>query len=384
MKPLELGMLLRYIKSVFVGILLVFPYLNVNAQQMETVDYTGAITKFDTQFDGIGPRVYLLPHPPSQHDLIDSAFLRKEAIGLDPHSALVKMFFLTNLKATTQVLGPWSALPKHTGPKQSAEGWLIQEMDRVKPLQNTNYLADLQNLLACEYARIGLTELAIPLFEAAINTKSELKLHTQVADVRFNMASMFAFQQNWPQAESLFAENYKVYRQHGNVQEQNYARMHLAYARAAIGQYKEAEKTLIEEVLPTFKRHDHATGRVQGFITLAAVYRLQKRYPEVQWFLLQAKEIAEQQKWQEQLADIIFHLAEAKNLSGNKQVAIHEYLMAQELAEKNQWLPMQLAIQDALGSIYHGSGNYEEAARALYRYDALLDQILAEDYLITP
>jgi hypothetical protein len=161
MKPLELGMLLRYIKSVFVGILLVFPYLNVNAQQMETVDYTGAITKFDTQFDGIGPRVYLLPHPPSQHDLIDSAFLRKEAIGLDPHSALVKMFFLTNLKATTQVLGPWSALPKHTGPKQSAEGWLIQEMDRVKPLQNTNYLADLQNLLACEYARIGLTELAI-------------------------------------------------------------------------------------------------------------------------------------------------------------------------------------------------------------------------------
>jgi hypothetical protein len=357
---------------------------NAHAQQAETIDYTGVLTKFDTSFDGIGPKVYLLPHPPTQRELIDSAFLKKEAIGLNALSALHKMFFMTGLKGNVKQLGSWSELSKHTGPKQSAEGWLIQEIERVTPLGNPSYLADLQNLLACEYARIGLNEIALPLFETALATKLGIKQMTQAASIRFNLASLYAYQQQWSLAEPLFAANYQLLRQYGSTLEQLDAQMYLAYARAAQGHYEESEQTLITTILPGFKRLNNQVGRMQGLMTLASIYRLQKRYPEVQWFLLQAKEIAEQQKFNTHLADIIFHMAEAKNLSGNKQVAINEYLIAQELAEKNEWLAMQLAIQDALGDIYHLSGKYEDAARALYRYDALLDLILAEDYLIAP
>jgi len=379
-----MGTLLRcLIGNILLGLTL-FPLNSALAQQTILTDYTGSITKFDPEFDGIGPKVYLLPHPPSKEALIDSAFLKKESVGLNAQDALLKMYFLSGLKGTTSSLGSWTSLPKLVGKLQSTEGWLLQEIERVIPLQLPGYLADLQNLLASEYARLGLVELASPLFETAWDTKQSLKQYGAAANIRFNLASMYAYNGLWTIAEKHFLQNYQATRQHGNATEQNFAKMHLAYSRAVQGKYEEAEQSLISEVLPAFKRLNNDAGRIQGYITLASIYRLQNRFPEVQWFLLQAKEIVDQKRLTDQLPDILFHLADAKRLSGNQTVAINEYLWAHELAEKKHLVAMQFAIQDALGSIYHASGNYEEAARALYRYDALLDQLLSEDYLVAP
>ncbi|WP_353131115.1 tetratricopeptide repeat protein, partial [Parapedobacter pyrenivorans] len=149
------------------------------------------------------------------------------------------------------------------------------------------------------------------------------------------------------------------------------ALMELALIKAKQGFSQEAERDIIRKVVPLFRRGRDEAGRASAYRTLAAIYTLQNKYPEAQWFLVQAKTIVDREGITEQLPDIIFNLAETKKHSGNPRVAIEEYKVANDLARKDHLMGMQLAIQDALGNLYHQAGDYDGAALALNRYDTL-------------
>src|SRR5690606_41587449 len=68
---------------------------------------------------------------------------------------------------------------------------------------------------------------------------------------------------------------------------------------------------------------------------------LQHKYPEAQWFLVQAKTIVDREGISEQLPEIMFHLAETKKYAGNPRVAIEEYKVASDLAKKDHRIGMR-------------------------------------------
>src|SRR5690606_22550689 len=103
------------------------------------------------------------------------------------------------------------------------------------------------------------------------------------------------------------------------------AMMELALVKAKMGATSEAEQDIIRKVVPLFRRARNESGRASAYRMLADIYSLQHKYPEAQWFLVQAKTIVDKEGITDQLPEIIFNLAETKKHSGNPQVAIEEY-----------------------------------------------------------
>lgn len=329
----------------------------------------------------IGPMDYQLPPGPSKEELMQKELEERMAkMELELPKLLFKSYLLPSLKKT----GPNSLIAlQQVGEQQSLEGWLLMEIERATLLEDWDNAADLQNLLACEYFRMGSLNHAFSFFERALTLKTELNDHNDIALIKFNLAAAYEFTEDYDCARSLFGSVYQEAKRRGNKLQQGYAMMHMAQVKSKVGSYAEAETDLIQTILPLFKSLKSPlgeAGRLETYYTLSNVYMMQDRYPESQWFLLQAREIAEKQGFKSWMPEIIFSLAQVKKSSGNFDVAILEYNEASELAQNEQFLVMQLAIQDALGYIYNESGKYKEALEALNRYDSLKNQVISMEF----
>lgn len=347
-----------------------------------TADFSGWIKKYDKQFDGVGPVVYFLPPPASSEELMSRELENRPPETIAIPRMLSKASILNDLKGTS-ALGTDAAL--FAGDYQSKEGWLLMESERLTQLGKMNELADMHHLLACEYFRLGATDNAFAFFEKAITTKLALKKEADIIAIQHNLGALYEYIGDLTCAISYYEAIHRDALRRNNRLQQANALTRLALIKAKTGRHNEAEQDLIRTIIPMYRQLRNESGdigRILAYQTLADVYRLQNRYPEAQWFLLQSKDIVEEKGLSFYLPDIIFALAEVKKSSGNTQVAIEEYRLADQLAHNkgNHSLVMRLAIQDALGSIYHQSGQLKEALEALSRYDSIKEQLLLIDF----
>lgn len=353
----------------------------LQADSTDLIDFSGHIRKFDPNFNGIGPKVYFLPAPPSAEELLSQQYQEKQYETIAIPKMLSKIGVLSELK-TTGGLNPDPT--QLTGPHQSIEGWMLMELERATALNDRNRMADIQNMLAREYFRIGALEEAFQFLEQALLIKTELKKQDDIMAIHYNLATLYHYNDDLAASRDLYEKILQYARQQNDSSQQAESMMRLAYIKAKQGSYDEAERDLIRTVIPMYRNLRNTTGdngRLLAYNTLADVYRLQNRYPEAQWFMLQAKEVADEKMLKDQLPMIFFNLAEIKKSSGNKMVAINEYKLAEELAgDRSGFLVMRLAIQDALGDIYHENGNFKEALEALNRYDSLKEQLILVDF----
>lgn len=340
-----------------------------------------AQSTYDRDFDGIGPRVYHLPPPPSEAELLSRQIESKlqETIALP--RMLSKATTLNDLRdAGTSSLN----IDLLAGDKQSAEGWLLMEIDRLSQWGDLDQIGDLYLLLGREYFRIGAMEQAHANLEKALSAKLAVNKHQDVMQIRNSLALMYEYDNDLHCAKALYTGLMEEARQRNNRVLQARSQMRLAFLKAKQGSFYEAEQDLIRTVEPMYRQMRNRSGdlgRIVAYRTLADVYRLQDRHPEAQWFLLQAKEVIDNKNLTEILPLILFDLAEVKKSSGNTTVAINEYLLAEELSgDQTDDLVLKLAIQDALGDIYHGSGQFKEALEALNRFDTLKAKLMSLDF----
>lgn len=345
-------------------------------------DFSGWIKKYDPKFDGIGPPVYFLPPPPTEEELMSRELENRPPETIAIPRMLSKAAILNGLRPT----GNKGTDPaRFSGDAQSREGWLLMESERLTELGKMDELADIHHLLACEYFRVGATEDAFAFFEKALANKIALKKEADVLAIQYNLGALYEYIDDLTCAMGLYEQIYRDAIRRSNRLQQADALMRIALVKAKNGHHYEAEQELIRTVIPMYKQIRNEAGdigRIVSYQTLADVYRLQDRYPEAQWFLLQSKDIIEEKGLSYYLPDIIFALAEVKKSSGNTVVAIEEYRLADRLVNSrgSNSLVMRLAIQDALGSIYHQSGQLKEALEALSRYDYLKEQLLSIDF----
>lgn len=337
------------------------------------VDFSGVVTKYDTTFSGIGPAVYFLPPPKTEAELLDDRFAEKEVDSALVEEYVKRMAYYHRLEMTGNGGVAVKYVPISESQAFSVEGRLLMAADYNASSNNLNALADIQNRLAMEYTAIGTMEDAVAFFQKALQTKKAMNNMADWEIIAQNLAVAYEYLGQLGKAHQLRQEVYERAVRSGGSRSQADALMELALVKAKLGGWNEAEQDIIRKVVPMFRRARDEAGRAEAYQTLAAIYSLQQRYPEAQWFLVQAKTIVDREGIAEQLPEIIFHLAETKKFSGNPTIAIEEYKVASTLAEKDNRMGMQLAIQDALGNLYHEAGDYDGAAVALSHYDELKD-----------
>ncbi|WP_143053758.1 tetratricopeptide repeat protein [Parapedobacter koreensis] len=346
----------------------------VIAQQQ--IDFSGHIVKYDSTFAGIGPKVYVLPPPKTAEELLDDRYAEKEIDSAVVVEYVSRMKYYHRLEMTGN--GSISAkkyMPLTDTQTASIEGKLLLEADQAAQYENVGLLADIENRLAMEYIAAGAVDLAIEFFEKAMKAKEEQGSMGDWEIVVHNLAVTYESLAQLDKAFVLYQQLYDRAVKTRNNSRQAQAMMELALIKAKRGFSSEAEQDIIRKVVPLFRRARNEAGRASAYRTLADIYTLQHKYPEAQWFLVQAKSIVDRDGIAEQLPEIIFNLAETKKNSGNPRVAIEEYKIADDLARKDHIMGMQLAIQDALGNLYHQAGDYSGAALALNRYDMLKNML---------
>src|SRR5690606_38410123 len=87
-----------------------------------STDFSRKIKKFDTSFDGIGPRVYFLPPPASADELMSREYLAQQHEAITIPKMLSKTLVLTQLKPTGDTR---LDVARYAGSIQSLEGWLL-------------------------------------------------------------------------------------------------------------------------------------------------------------------------------------------------------------------------------------------------------------------
>lgn len=339
------------------------------------VDFTGTIGKYDSTFSGIGPEVYFLPPPKTEAELLDDRYAEKEVDSALVEEYVERMQYYHRLEMTGTGDVAVKYVPIRESQVSSIEGKLLMAADYNAARNNLSALGDVQNRLAMEYVAIGAVNYAVEFFEKAIAAKKHANNMADWGTITHNLAVTYEYLGQLDKAYKLREALYGRAVQSRNNGDQANELMKLALIKAKMGAWSEAERDIIRKVVPMFRRVRDEAGRASAYRTLAAIYSLQHRYPEAQWFLVQAKTIVDREGISEQLPEIMFHLAETKKYAGNARVAIEEYKVASDLAKKDHRIGLQLAIQDALGNLYHEAGDYDGAALALNQYD-LLKKIL--------
>jgi len=335
------------------------------------VDFSGVITKYDSTFAGIGPQVYFLPPPKSAAELLDDRYAEKEIDSAVVEEYVKRMKYYHRLDMTGIDHVPAKYIPVSEAQSASIEGKLLLEIDRNNTKEQAGLQGDVENRLAMEYVALGAFDYAVEFFEKAMHAKNSAGNSADWEVIAHNLAVTYEYLGEFEKAHALRQQLYDRAVRNGNSSRQAETLMELALVKAKMGFTSEAERDIIRKVVPMFRRARNEAGRASAYRTLADVYTLQHKYPEAQWFLVQAKTIVDKEGITEQLPEIIFNLAETKRHSGNPTVAIEEYKIANDLAKKDHIMGMQLAIQDALGSLCHQAGDYDGAALALNRYDTL-------------
>lgn len=335
------------------------------------VDFSGVVSKYDSTFAGIGPPVYFLPAPKTEEELLDDRYAEKEIDSAVVDEYVSRMKYYHRLDMTGNGHVPAKYLPVAEAQTSSVEGKLLLEIDHNGTTAQVGLLADVENRLAMEYVALGAFDFAVEFFEKAMKEKQAAGNQSDWETIAHNLAVTYEYLGQLDKAHALRQQLYDRAVRSGNNTRQAETLMELALVKAKMGFSPEAERDIIRKVVPLFRRAKNEAGRASAYRMLADIYTLQRKYPEAQWFLVQAKTIVDNEGIRDQLPEIIFNLAETKKHSGNPRVAIEEYKVADDLAKKDHIMGMQLAIQDALGSLYHQAGDYNGAALALNRYDTL-------------
>lgn len=352
----------------------------LTAQQQ--AHFTAQAAKYDSTFTGIGPKVYFLPPPKSEEEVLDDRYAEKEIDSAVVEDYLNRMEYYHRLKVIGKPTELDKYLPLTVIQASSVEGELLVEIDKLEQQGKRVLVADLQNRLGMEYLALGASEYALEFFQKAMAAKQTLGQSTDRDVIAHNLAVTHEYRGELDKAFAVFQELHRRAVEARSLREQGYALMELAYVKAIQGSAAVAQRDIIRKVVPMFRRAKHERGRASAYRTLADIYALQQKYPEAQWFLLQAKTIVDKEGIADQLPKIIFDLAENKKHAGNPRVAIEEYKVADDLARKDHIIGMQLAIQDALGNLYHEAGDYDGAAAAIKRYDTLKNQLFKGEQVV--
>ena len=345
---------------------------HIQAQEADVaLDPAGYVNKYDADFDGVGPRVYVLPAPRTREELLTDSYKEKTAFqdsiarALDLQQ-LIAEFKTTRAERHVQYL--LSPIPNTT----SAWNELVErEVERG----NYNTAYGLLHTYASSSLKEGAISQALGLLQTALQHAQKTSNASDIAVIQYNLANIYLYDKNIQQAGYFQEAYYNMAVQQKSIIDQANSLLKIALIQAYDKDYRSAENNIIRKAIPLLNRAKAYEQKIIAWQTLARIYQLQNKHTEAQWFLIQARDLANSKNFNEELAEIEYMLAFSKFVQKNYNVAKKEFLQADELAKSEENKLLQLAIIDKLGQIYMTQSDFNNAEAALLYYQDLRTEL---------
>ncbi len=326
--------------------------------------------RYDVSFNGIGPRVYNLPPPRTKQELLTELYLRKQAEA----PAISSLLSQEQLHNSLRELSASTGHQQNTTTEESLRSLIRAHLSAG----NITAAGDVQNSLGIRLARQGDAAAAEVLFMDALAGKLKNREYPAAAIILHNLALLNQHTGNTAASSAYFSQAEETARKLRDRTAQADAMVGLAMEQARTNRYDEAEHLIIRKAIPLYKSVHNRQGHLRAFVTLGTIYEMQQKYAQATWFYLQAKALTDDPGVApEEKARIFFSLATIKQLTGDADLAILDFKTAEHIARQNNLLTLQLEIQDALGNIYHQTGDYTAAVLALNAYNDLKQQVIS-------
>jgi len=334
-------------------------------------DYTGAIKKYDASFKGIGPEVYFLPPPKTANEILTENYAEKKSFSKEIARQLLLQRLLLQLRSTNN-LGHFNYLMNPM--PATANAW-NDAIEGQKKVENWTAGYALANEAALFSIKNNDSSNASAFLYQALSLANRTDNRDDIATINLNISNFQLYSGDFERAEES-AQNYHTYvMKSKSYVEQANVWLLIAMARAGQGKYKTAENNIIRSAIPLFNKAKAYEGKIFAWEMLAEIYFNQHKYTEAQWFLLQARDLANAKKLRSELAEIEYLLASSKQKDGNFKVAIKEFVQAAELAADENNKQLSLAILDKLGEVYLVLKDYPSADQTYKAYIQLKNEL---------
>lgn len=337
----------------------------------QLLDPSGYITKYDTAFSGTGPEVYVLPTPRTKGEVLADSYKEK----LPFRDSIEKALDFQQTQEEFKLTSNHHALKNLLTPEPTSEHEWNKLIDTEIKRGNYSGAYGILNAFAQFSLKNGSAKQAIDLLHIALTHAQKTSANLDIFTIQYNLANLYLFDKNVKQAghfQESFLKNAEVKK--SRVEQAN-AVTKIALIQAADKDYRSAERNIIRKAIPLLNKAKAYEEKVDSWQALAKIYQIQNKHTEAQWFLIQARDLANSKNLTGQLAEIEYMLASSKFVQENFRVAQKEFLQAEELAISEDNKLLQLAIADKLGQIYLNEKDLEKAEDSLQHYINLKDEL---------
>lgn len=328
-----------------------------------TFDPYGFVNKYDTLFDGIGPKVYILPLPRTLKDEMIDTYKEIESFQDSIHISFQKHRLISTFRNTSNnsiVENIISGSPSERS---------IQELIQQNIDQNNHALVyGLNNNLAHIYLQQRNLKSAIKALELSFLHAQQTNNAQDQAVIQSNLATVYLLLAKYDDALHFENLNLEYAIKSKSLTDQAVSYGKLAWIQAYKKDYQMAENTIIRKAIPLFNKSKNYLGKIEAWIILAEIYRSQNKHTQAQWFLIQARDLAKKHDLPNNLALIEYMLGSSKMLQNNYKVAKKELEIAWDLVQNTQNKYLQISTAEQLGRANVHLGIYDRAKDFLTYY----------------
>ncbi len=358
-------------KILAITVSLLFVTLSKAQKSSPYIDPSGYITKYDTTFSGIGPQVYLLPAPRAKSEILADSYNEK----LPFRDSIEVALDFQQLQEEFRPTSNYRALKSLLTPEPTSDHEWNTLIDNETKRGNYNGAYGLLNAYAQFSLKNRSVKQAIDLLHTALTNALRTSSNFDAYTIQYNLANLYLFDKNVKQAghfQEAFLKNAE--NQKSRIAQAS-AITKIALIQAADKDYRSAESNIIRKAIPLLNKARGYEEKVDAWQALAKIYQLQNKHTEAQWFLIQARDLANSKKFTRQLAELEYMLASSKFIQENFRIAQKEFLRAEKLAIAEDNKLLQLAIADKLGQIYLRDKKLDKAEDRLRHYTNLKNEL---------
>lgn len=337
-------------------------------------------SKYNEQFAGIGPRVYILPPPKTKEQIIEDQYSDKkkeqsELLSLIERSQLFERLRKVDNGTLPHILKNDTSIISREEQVTAAVNYYQQMNKKDSVWAWQNHLGIIK-LLKGDYDTARQLFLQVLLeYKSRHNEPNTIAILNNLAILETNDGELVASLGYYDKLISL-AKTRK------DLLAEGLYSLAVANIEATLGNYSAAHNLVLTRSFPLLQKTKSYPNIVDALNTLALIKENEEKFVEAKWIYLQAADVATIHKDEKGLAESLFKIAELKNKIGDGILAIDDYKRAKELASKHEMEALLIEIEDGIGDTYLNMGKYTEAALALNSYNILKVEFINKQILM--
>jgi len=362
--------------KIYCLLLLLTAFFTAESQAQTNINHS---VKYNKSFSGTGPKVYILPPPRTEKEVLLDQYSNKKKDQAELLKLMNLLDLSNRLKKTDNGKLPGSLVSSEEDGKESQ---LIAAINYYKQMNLGDSVLAWQNQLGIFKLLKGEIDESRKLFKEVLN-KYQLAadLNNQQALLQ-NLAILEEQSENYVASLGYYDRLIILAKNSKNIQDEGLINLSIATIESKLGNYSAAHNLVIKKSFPLLQKFKYFPDVVNALNTLAAIKESEGKLIEAKWIYLQAIDVATIHKAEKGLAMSFYNLAKLKTQIGDATLAIADYKAARDLAAKNKMNGLLVEIEDGLGDAYLNSGNYAEAALALNAYNILKVEFINKQSLM--